>query len=40
MSSGVANSRTDPRVDVVRVAHSSNTQVDRVRVRGQLEGNE
>jgi hypothetical protein len=40
MSRGAADSRTDPRVDAVRVAHSSNTQVDRVRVRGHLEGNE
>ncbi|MCW2863339.1 MAG: hypothetical protein JWP48_5047 [Actinoallomurus sp.] len=28
MSSGAADSRTDPRVDALRVAHSSNTPVD------------
>jgi hypothetical protein len=38
MSSGAADSRTDPRVDALRVAHSSNTPVDCVRVRGHLEG--
>jgi hypothetical protein len=41
MSSGAADSRTGPRVDAVRVAHSAHTQVDRVvRVRGHLKGEE
>jgi hypothetical protein len=40
MSSGAADSRTDPWVDAVRVAHSSNTQSTASGSAAHLEGNE